>query len=123
LAGYAGGGKAEAGAEGFYGRGLGCGTGEDDLQVVRAVQGFCYCAEAVFAPGLALRGAGLCDKDGDRLGLVDSLLFEELMRGVDVFCLGEDLRLEEGWILLELIEEGWAVAEEFEDAEVVGDLA
>ena len=86
------------------------------------MQGFGYGAEAVFAPGLALRGAGLGDEDGDGFGLVDSLLAEELTRGGEVVGRGEDLRFEERGILLELVEECGAVAEGFEDAEVVGDL-
>jgi hypothetical protein len=53
---------------------------------VGAVQGFGYGAEAVFAPGFALRGAGLGDEDGDGFRLVDSLLAEELMRSGDVVC-------------------------------------
>jgi hypothetical protein len=51
---------------------------------VRAAEGFGYGAEAVFAPGFALGGAGLGDEDGDGLGLVDSLLAEELVGGGDV---------------------------------------
>ena len=69
-----------------------------------AVQGFGYGAEAVFAPGLALRGAGLGDEDGDGLGLVDSLLGEELVRSGDVVRGGEDLRLDERGVGLELFE-------------------
>jgi len=89
---------------------------------VGAVQGFGYGAEAVFAPGLALGGAGLGDEDGDGFGLVDSLLVEELAGGRDVVCGGEDLGLDEAGVGLELIEECGAVAEDFDDAEVVGDL-
>jgi hypothetical protein len=51
------------------------------LHAVGAVEGFRYSAEAVFAPGFALGGAGLGDEDGDGLGLVDSLLAEELVGG------------------------------------------
>jgi len=122
LAGDRGGVEAEAGAEGFDGGGFGGGAGEDDLHVVGAVQGFGYGAEAVFAPGLALGGAGLGDEDGDGFGLVDSLLVEELAGGRDGVCGGEDLGLDEAGVGLELIEECGAVAEDFDDAEVVGDL-
>ena len=87
-----------------------------------AVKGFGYRAEAVFAPGFALGGAGLGDEDGDGFGLVDSLLCQETVRGDDVACGGEDLRLDEVGVGLKLVEERGAMAEEFQDAEVVGDL-
>jgi hypothetical protein len=87
------------------------------------VKGFGDGAEAVFAPGLALGGAGLGDEDGDGVGLIDSLLVEETMCGGDVFCCGEDLRLEESGVGLKLFEECGTVTECFKDAKVVGDLA
>jgi len=108
--------KREAGAEGFDGGALGGGAGEDDLHVVGTVQGFGHGAEAIFAPRLALRGAGLGDEDGDGFRLVDSLLAEELVRGGDVVCGWEDLGFDEVGVGLELVEESGTVAEGFEDA-------
>ncbi len=78
--------EAEAGAESLDGGSFGGGAGEDDLHLVVAVEGFGHCAEAVFGPGLALRGAGLGDEDGDGLRLIDSLLVQELMGCGDVVC-------------------------------------
>jgi hypothetical protein len=77
---------------------------------VRTVQGFGYRSEAVFAPGFALRGAGLGDEDGDGFGLVDSLLAEELVRGVDVVFGWEDLGFDQRRVGLKLVEESGAVA-------------
>ena len=73
-AGDAGGGEGEAGAEGLDGWGLGGGADEDDLEAVAGVEVLGDGAEAVFAPGFLLGGAGLSDEDGEGEGGVDSLL-------------------------------------------------